>query len=329
VNRRQFISLLGGAAAAWPVAARGQQSERLRRVGILMPYPPSDMDAQARVRAFREALANHGWTAGDNVQFDERWTMDNMDLIRVTAANLVELKSDVIVATGGRVIPILMRMTRSIPIIVPGGTDPVERGWAESLARPGGNVTGFALSEHSIIGKMLQTLKEIAPSISRVAMIYNPDNPSAALVARSFETAAGPLAFQPIIAPVHGLADIEHAIKTLAGQPGGGIFFPVDLTVSALAEQTAAIVARHRLSAIYSDRVFMKNGGLVFYGVDRIDLYRRAASYVDRVLRGEKPGDLPYQLPTKYELMINLKTAKALGLSVPNTLLATADEVIE
>jgi ABC-type uncharacterized transport system substrate-binding protein len=329
MRRREFITLLGGVTAAWPLAARAQQGERMRRVGILIPFPPSDMESQTRVRAFREELRNRGWTAGGNVQFDERWTMDNMDLIRAAAANLVELKPDVIVATGGRVIPVLMQMTRSIPIIIPGGIDPVARGWVENLARPGGNVTGFAALEGSIVGKMLQTLKEIAPSISRVAMIYNPDNPGAALVARSFEASARELAIQPIIAHVHGLADIERAIKTLAEQPGGGIFFPLDLTVTALAEQTAAIVARHRLPAIYAERAFVKIGGLVYYGADRVDLYRRAASYVDRVLRGEKPGELPYQQPTKYELVINLKTAKALGLTIPNTLLATADEVIE
>jgi putative ABC transport system substrate-binding protein len=295
----------------------------------LMPYPPSNMVMQTRVQALREELRNRGWTAGGNVQFDERWTSDNMDLIRAAAANLLELKPDVVVAVGGRVIPVLMHLTRSIPIIVPGGSNPVQRGWAESLARPGGNVTGFSGSELSIVGKMLQTLKEIAPSISRVAMIYNPDNPGAALVARSFEASARSLAVQPIITRVHGLADIERAIATLAEQPGSGIFFPGDLTVQGLSEQTVAIVARHHLPAIYSERAFATLGGLVYYGADRIDLFRRAASYVDRVLRGEKPGDLPYQLPTKYELVINLKAAKALGLTVPNTLLATADEVIE
>src|ERR1700674_921180 len=328
MRRRDFITLIGGAAAC-PLAARAQPSDRLRRVGILMPYPPSNMVMQTRVQALREELRNRGWTAGGSVQFDERWTTDNMDLIRAAAANLLELKPDVVVAVGGRVIPVLMQLTRSIPIIVPGGSNPVQRGWAESLARPGGNVTGFSGSELSIVGKMLQTLKEIAPSISRVAMIYNPDNPGAALVARSFEASARPLAVQPIITRVHGLADIEGAIATLAEQPGSGIFFPGDLTVQGLSEQTVAIVARHHLPAIYSERAFVTIGGLVYYGADRIDLFRRAASYVDRVLRGEKAGDLPYQLPTKYELVINLKTAKALGLEVPPKLLFTADEVIE
>jgi putative ABC transport system substrate-binding protein len=328
MQRREFITLLGG-AATWSLAARAQQPERMRRVGIFMPFPPSNTEAQTRVRVFREALQNYGWTAGGNVQFDERWTADNMDLIRATAANLVELKTDVIVAVGARVIPILIQMTRSIPIIIAGGGDPVERGWVKNLALPGGNVTGFSNYENSIIGKMLQTLKEIAPSISRIAMIYNPDNPSAALDARSFDTASGALTFQPIIAPVHGLADIERTIKTLAEKPNSGIFFPLDLTVNALAEKITDIVARHRLPAIYSDRAFMKYGGLVFYGADRVDIYRRAASYVDRVLRGEKPGDLPYQQPTKFELVINLKTAKAIGVTVPPALLTSADEVIE
>src|SRR6202521_4194670 len=232
MRRRDFITLIGG-AAAWPLAARAQPSDRLRRVGILMPYPPSNMEIQTRVQALREELRNRGWTAGGNVQFDERWTSDNMDLIRAAGANLLELKPDVVVAVGGRVIPVLMQLTRSIPIIVPGGSNPVQRGWAESLARPGGNVTGFSGSELSIVGKMLQTLKDIAPSISRVAMIYNPDNPGAAFYARAFEASAGPLAIQPIIAHAHGLAEIERTTKTLSEQPSSGIFFAPDVTLNA------------------------------------------------------------------------------------------------
>ena len=327
MRRRHFLTIIISSAVAWPLAARAQQ---VKRVAILMPYPPSDREAQTRVRAFREALRNHGWTAGGNVQFDERWTIDNMDLIRAAAANLVELRPEVIVATGGRVIPVLMQLTRTIPIIVPGGSNPVERGWVKSLAHPGGNVTGFAIWDASIIGKMLQMLKEIAPKLSRVVMIYNPDNPGAVLGARWFETTAREIALQPIVSHVRELADIERIIATLAEQPGGGVYFPLDLTVTAHAEKITTILARHRLPAIYADRnVFMINGGLIFYGADRVDLYRRAASYVDRVLRGEKPGDMPYQLPTKYALVINLKAAAALGLKVPDTLLASADEVIE
>jgi len=252
-----------------------------------------------------------------------------MDLIRAAATNLVELKPDVVFAIGGRVIPILMQLTSSIPIIVPGGTNPVERGWVKSLARPGGNVTGFAQAELSIIGNMLQTLKEIAPNISHVAMIYNPDNPAAAFFGRSFEDAARSLAIEPVIAHIHSLTDIERAIETVAARPNGGVFFAFDVTLSAHLAQIVAIVARHRLPSIYSEPASVKVGGLVYYGTDRVDLYRRSASYVDRVLRGEKPGDLPYQQPTKYELVVNLKTAKALGLTVSPSLLARADEVIE
>jgi putative tryptophan/tyrosine transport system substrate-binding protein len=328
MKRREFIALLGG-AAAWPLMARAQQPERMRRIGILMPFLPTNAEMQARLRAFREELRKRGWAAGVNVQFDERWTSDNMDLIRSAATNLVELNPDAIVAQGARVIPILMELTRSIPIVTPSGTDPVARGYAQSLARPGGNVTGFATIELSIVTKMLQTLKEIAPSVSHISMIYNPDSPAGALFVRLFESAAGPLGFKPTIAHIHGLADIERAVAAAAAQPNGGIFVPLDVTIFTFAEQTVATVTQHRLPAIYSERVFVTSGGLAYYGTDRVELYRRAASYVDRVLRGEKVGDLPFQQPTKYELVINLATAKALGLTVPPTLLSIADEVIE
>jgi ABC-type uncharacterized transport system substrate-binding protein len=329
VRRRDFIALLGGTAVAWPLAASAQTGERMRRIGILMPYAPTDMEVQARVRAFREELRKKGWAKGVNVQFDERWTTDNMDLIRAAAANLAELTPDAIMAVGGRVIPVLMEATRTVPIVVPGGADPVERGWIKNLARPGGNVTGFAILEHSVIGKMLQTLKELAPNVARVAMLYNPDNVGATLYARSFEVAAPPLGVQAILSPIHGFADIERAVVAVAAQPDGGIFAAPDVTIASLMEQTVALITRHRLPAVYSERRAIAHGGLAFYGVDRIELYRGAASYVDRILRGEKPGDLPFQQPTKYELGINLKAAAALGLEIPPRLLFTADEVIE
>ena len=329
MKRREFIAVFGGAAAAWPLAARAQQGERMRRIGILMPYPPINAEMQARVRAFREELRKRGWAASVNAQFDERWTGDNMDFVRSAAANLVELNPDVILASGARVVPILMELTRSIPIVTPSASDLIERGYAGGLARPGGNVTGFGSIEPSILGKMLQTLKEIAPNVAHVSMIYNPDSPTGALFVRQFESAAGPLGVKPIIAHIHGLADIEGAVAAAAAQPNGGIFVPLDVTMSAFMEETIATIARHRLPAIYSERVFVTSGGLVSYGTDRVELYRRAASYVDRILRGEKAGDLPFQQPTKYDLMINLKTAKTLGLEVPPTLLARADEVIE
>jgi putative tryptophan/tyrosine transport system substrate-binding protein len=329
VKRREFITLLGGAAAVWPVAARAQQLERMRRIGMLMPYAPTDMEMQARVRAFREELRKRGWATRVNIQFDERWTTDNMDLIRAAAANLAELTPDAILAVGGRVIPVLMQATQTIPIVVPGGADPVARGWIQSLARPGGNITGFALLELSVIGKMLQTLKELAPNVARVAMLYNPDNVAATFYVHSFEAAAPPLGVQAILSPIHGLADIERVIVAMAAQPNGGIFAAPDVTTGSLMEQIVTLITRHRLPAIYWERFAIAHGGLAFYGVDRTELYRGAASYVDRILRGEKPGDLPYQQPTKYELVINRKAAAALGLEIPPRLLFTADEVIE
>jgi putative ABC transport system substrate-binding protein len=329
MQRREFITLIVGAAAARPLAAWAQQAGRVRRVGILMPFSPSDKEMQGRVQALKEELQNRGWTRGANIEFDERWTTDNMDLVRANAANLVELKPDVIVAIGGRVIPVLMQLTRTVPIIIPGSSSPVEAGFIKSLARPGGNVTGFATLELSVIGRILETLKQIAPGTSRVAMIYNPDNPVAINFRGLFESSALPLSVQPIIAPIHSIADIERAIEALAEQPNGGVFFPPDISTFALRDQVNAILARHRVPAIYTDRLYVTSGGLVSYDADRADIFRRTASYVDRVLRGEKPGDLPFQQPTKYQLTINLKTAKALGLTVPTTLLATADEVIE
>jgi putative tryptophan/tyrosine transport system substrate-binding protein len=328
MQRRDFITLLSG-AAAWPLAARAQQAPRQRRIGILMPYPPSDTEWQSRVGALRQELQRLGWTPGGNIEFDERWTTDNMDLVRANAANLVELKPDIIVTLGGRVIPVLMQLTRTIPIVIPGAGDPVGSRYVENLARPGGNVTGFGLFEFSVFGKILETLKQITPAASRVALIYNPDNPNAVFYRRLFEDATGPLAVEPIVMPIHSIADIERAIEALAEQPNGGVFFPPDITISALRDQILAIVARRRVPAIYTDRIFVTSGGLVSYDADRTEIFRRAASYVDRILRGEKPGDLPFQQPTKYQLTINLKTAKALGLTIPQSLLATADEMIE
>ncbi len=329
IRRREFIAFLGGAAVAWPLAARAQQANRVHRVGILMPFPKGDTEYETRVRAFRQELAKLGWTDGKNVQFDERWTADNMDVVRANATSLMASNPDAVLATGGRVIPILMQLSRSIPIVSPGASDPIAVGWATSLARPGGNVTGFTLFEISILGKSLTLLKQIAPAIVRVALIYNPDNPNTVFYRRTFETAAGPLGVEPIAVPVHGLADIDRAVASLADRQNTGVLFPPDVTTVALRDEVVALVARRRLPAIYSDPAFMKAGALACYGPDRVDLFRRSAGYVDRILRGEKAGDLPFQQPTKYELMVNLKTAKALGLELSPALLALADEVIE
>jgi len=329
MKRREFIALIASAAATWPLAARAQQSERMRRVAILVPYPKGDLEFEVRVRAFRQELGKLGWTDGDNLQFDERWTADNMELVWAEAASLVASNPDAILATGGRVTPVLMQLTRSIPIVIPVASDPLGVGWATSLARPGGNITGFAMLELSVLGKTLEILKQIAPAIVRVALIYNPDNPNTVFYRRTFQAAAGPLAVEPLDIPIHGLVDVERAVASLADQQNSGILFPGDLTTSALRREIVALVARRRLPAIYSESAFMRVGGLASYGADGVDLYRRSAGYVDRILRGEKPGDLPFQQPTKYQLVLNLKTAKALGLEVSPTLLALADEVIE
>jgi putative ABC transport system substrate-binding protein len=329
MKRRMFITLLGGAAAAWPLTARAQQGERIRRIGILTPYPKGDPEMGIRVRAFREELGRLGWTDGANVQFDERWTADHMDRVWAEAASLIASNPDAILATGGRVIPVLVQLSRSIPIVIPGASDPLGVGWATSLARPGRNITGFTSFEVSIYGKTLALLKQIAPAITHVAFIYNPDNPNTVIYKRTVEDAAGPLAVESIAVPIHGFADIDRAVAALADRQNSGVLFPGDLTTIALRDEIVALIARQRLPAIYSDPAFMRAGGLAFYGPDRIDLYRRSAGYVDRILRGEKAGDLPFQQPTKYQFIINIKAAKALGLELSPTLLALADEVIE
>jgi putative ABC transport system substrate-binding protein len=327
MKRRDFITLLG-AAAAWPLSARAQQ-ERVRRVGILMPYPKADAEISIRVRAFRQELGKLGWTEGKNVQFDERCTADDMDRVRADAASLIASNPDAVLATGGRVIPVLMQLSSSVPIIIPGSGDPLGVGWVTSLARPGGNLTGFTLFEVSLLGKSLALLKQIAPAIRRVAFIHNPDNPNTMVYRRTFENAAGPLAVEPVAAPVHSVADIERALASLADRQDSGVLVPPDIAILALRDEAVDLLARRCLPAIYSDPAFVKVGGLASYGPDRVDLFRRSAGYVDRILRGEKPGDLPFQQPTKYQLTLNLKAAKALGLELSPTVLALADEVIE
>jgi putative ABC transport system substrate-binding protein len=328
MRRREFLGVLGGAATAWPVVARAQQPIGMRRVGILMPYAADDPEFAARASALKDEIRKLGWT-DRNIQFDEHWTTDNMDRVRADVKSLIAAKPDVVVATGGRIIPVVLEATRSIPIVNPGAVDPVGTGWVKSLARPGGNITGFTVFEISMFGKVLDTLKRIALTTIRVAMIYNPDNPNSVLYRQTIEAFAGPLSLEPVNFPIHGLADIESAVASVAAQPNSGVFFLPDLTINALRAEVIALMERYRVPAIYSDPIFVKKGGLAYYGTDRIDLYRRAGGYVDRILRGEKPGELPFQQPTKYQLTINLKTAKSLGLELSPTLLATADEVIE
>jgi putative tryptophan/tyrosine transport system substrate-binding protein len=329
MERRAFIILFGGAAVAWPTVARAQQKERVRRIGILMPFPQNDAAGQARVGAFRKELLRLGWSEGNNVQFDERWSTDAMDVVRADAASLVELKPDVILTSADRVIPVLMNLTSSIPIVVGATSDPIASGAAESLARPGHNVTGFSLIEFSMFGKMLEILKLMAPDITRVGMIYNSDNPVGATYQRWFGSSAKELGVQPINLPIHDAASIERAIAGIAEQPNGGILSPPDLTITIHRTQVVNLTERHRVPAIYTNRFFGGAGGLVTYGADDVEMFRQAAGYVDRILHGEKPGDLPFQQPTTYRLTINIKTATALGLTVPPALLTAADEVIE
>jgi putative ABC transport system substrate-binding protein len=331
-RRREFIALIGGGCLLLAVKMKrawGQQPRRVRRIGILMPYPERDTESQTYVRAFRQELARLGWSEGGNVRFDERWSTSNMDLVKADAANLVALNPDVIVIVGDRVIPILTKLTRSIPIVVALTSDPIASGAVESLARPGRNVTGFSLIEFSIFGKMLETLKGLAPGISRVGMMYNPDNPVGAAYLRAFEMVAEPLGIQPIDSPIHDLADCERAIASLAEQPNSGVLIPPDVTIFALREQVSVLLASYRVPAISIYSALTAAGGLVSYGPDRTAMFRQSASYVDRILRGEKPGDLPFQQPTTYRLVVNVKAAKALGLTVPDTLLVAADEVLE
>jgi putative tryptophan/tyrosine transport system substrate-binding protein len=329
MKRREFIYVLSGALIATSRDALAQTTARLRRVGILLPYPKSDSEAQTRLVGFRQELRRLGWIEGQNLQIDLRWSTDNMDRVRADAAELVSLKPDVIFFTSQRVAPVMQQLTRAIPTVFVGVNEPVEQRLVISLARPGGNLTGFALNEPSTISKSLQILKEIAPNITRVALIFNPDNPSSAHFSRVFEDAAAKLGIQPTALPVHQSVEIERAIEDFSQKPNGGVLYPSDLTIVIHRDLIVSLAARHRLPACYPQSIIARSGGLVSYGADLRVQYRQAASYVDRILRGEKPGDMPVQQSTKYELVINLKTAKALGLTVPQTLQVAADEVIE
>jgi putative tryptophan/tyrosine transport system substrate-binding protein len=325
MRRREFIARLAG-AAAWPVAARGQS--RARVVGMLIPYPEDDENARARFDVFRQELAKLGWSEGRDVKLDVRWTTDDMDRVRAEAANLVQTKPDVIASSGDRVVAVFRQLTNSIPIVAV-ASELVGSGFVDSLARPNANVTGFSTIEFSVVGKMVETLRQLAPGLSRVGMIHNPDNPVGTVYGRAFDAVTAQLGLQPIVFPVHGVVDIERAIVNLAEHLNGGFIAPPDVTVITLATQVTSLAAQYRVPAVYNVSLYAKQGGLASYGPDLFSIFRRQASYVDRILRGEKVSDLPIQQPTSYQLVINLKTAKALGLTIPETLLATADEVIQ
>jgi putative ABC transport system substrate-binding protein len=329
IRRRDFITLLGGAAAAWPLAARAQQTERMRRIGVLMPLDESDPLAKSFVSAFTRALAGLGWTEGRNLRIDLRWASGDADRIRAFAQELVRLEPDIIVTNGVEATTAVQRETLTIPIVFANAGDPITSGLVTRLNQPGGNITGFANLEASLLGKCLELLSEIAPGLKRVAIMFNPDTAPASAYAPSFETAFRSLKVAPIITPVHNDLEIETAIIALGREPGGGLFIvPGAFTV---AHRTPIITAaaRNNVPAIYGFSYFAREGGLLSYGADPVDLVRRVSSYVDRILRGAKPGDLPVQFPTKYEMILNLKTAKALGITVPPSMRLLADEVIE
>jgi putative ABC transport system substrate-binding protein len=329
MRRRDFISLIGGAVAGWPLAARAQQPERMRRIGLLVSTAADNPEAQARKAAFLQGLQQLGWIEGRNVRIDHRWGAGDPERSRTNVAELVGLKPDVILASSALDMLALKRETSAIPIVFTMVYDPIRSGFVESLARPGGNVTGFTLGEFSLGGKMLELLKEMAPQVNRVAVVLNPNQPPHVAMLQAIEAVASSFAVRVTAAEVKNAAEIEPAIDVFAREPNGGLIVVPSPIVSAHRELVAALAARYRLPAIYGYRDFVKSGGMVSYGADPTDMFRRAALYVDRILKGEKPGELPVQNPNKFELIVNLKTAKALGLTISESFLLRADEVIE
>jgi len=327
VKRREFLTLLGG-AAAWPLAARAQQPERMRRIGVLMNVEADEPVGQPRIAAFVEGLQQLGWTDGRNVRIDTRWPGGDPDRVRKYAAELVGLAPNVILASASPSVAALQRVTRSVPIVFANVIDPVGAGFVASLARPGGNTTGFSSFEYSISGKWLELLKEIAPNVIRAAVVRDP-----ALAAGIGQFAAiqamAPPSFELTLIDMRDPGEIERAITAFARERNGGLIVTASSLAVTYRDLIISLARRYSLPNVYGFRYYPASGGLASYGPDVVDPYRRAAGYVDRILKGEKPADLPVQAPTKYELVINLKTAKALGLTVPESVLARADEVIE
>jgi len=326
MKRRDFITLIGG-AAAWPLAARAQQ-ERMRRIGVLLPAAADDAEFQTRVGAFLQGLQELGWTIGRNVRVDTRWATSNAASIRKHAAELAALAPDAILAFGASTVGPLLQETRTVPIVFPVVGDPVAAGFVESLARPGGNATGFMTFEYGMAGKWLELLKQIAPVVTRVAVLRDPAIPTGPAQFGVIQAAAPSAGMEVRTVDVRDAREIERGIAALARASNGGLIITASAGSQVHHNLIITLAARHKLPAVYYERLFASAGGLISYGPDFVDRFRRAAGYVDRILKGEKPADLPVQAP-KYELVINLKTAKALGLEIPQTLLATADEVIE
>jgi putative ABC transport system substrate-binding protein len=330
MRRRQFIAGLAG-AAAWPAVARAQQGNRVRRLGVLMAFEENDPQGKSYLSAFMQGLRELGWTDTRNVRVEIRWAADNLDRLRMLAKELVELEPDVLYTSSTPATSALQRETRTIPIVFASVSDPIGAGFVASLPRPGGNITGFINLEGTLGGKWLELLTEIAPGIKRAAILFNPDTaPSdGSDYLRSFEAAARSLKMEPIAVRVHSDAEIKMAITSLGREPGGGLVVMADVFTRVHRAAIISVAAENNVPAVYWQSVFVTDGGLLSYGPDYADIFRRAATYVDRVLRGEKPADLPVQFPVKFEITLNAKTAKALGLTIPETLLATADEVIQ
>jgi len=328
MRRREFITLFGGAAASWPLAARAQQGERMRRIGVLAPTAPDDAEAQTRFAALRQGLQRFGWIEGRNLQIDARWGAGDAGAIGSAATELAALAPDVIVASGSAAAAIL-QATRTVPIVFVSVPDPVGSGFVESLAQPGGNATGFIMFEYGLSAKWLELLKEIAPSVTRAAVLRDPAIVAGIGQFAVIQSAAPSVGVDVSAINMRDGAEIERAVTAFARRPNGGLILAASALAAIHRDLVVSLAARYKLPAVYITRYFVAGGGLVSYGPDFVDQYRRAAEYVDRILKGEKPADLPVQAPTKYELVINLKTAKALGLDIPTTVLASADEVIE
>jgi putative tryptophan/tyrosine transport system substrate-binding protein len=329
MRRREFITLLGGAVTAWPLAVRAQQPERVRRIGVFMLSTEGDQEAKAWLTAFQEGLQQLGWAQGRNISIDYRWAGDDWDRLQINAAELVKMAPDVLFAAATPALEALRQQTRSLPIVFVQVGDPVKLGFVANLARPGGNITGFTNFEHVIGGKWLELIRDTAPSAVRVLVIFQPDLAAQLAYLQPIEAAASTFRVELARAGVRNAVEIERAIDAFAQEPKGALIVLPSALGIAHRDLIVGLAARHQLPAIYPYPVFARSGGFISYGVDLADLYRRAASYVDRILKGAKPGDLPVQLPTKFELVVNLKAAKALGLTIPEPFLQHADEVIE
>ncbi len=330
MRRREFITLLGGAAAAWPLAARAQQPERMRRIGLLMASVETDPIGQERVEALRRGLREFGWVEGRNLEILLRWSGVDVARIQEYTAELVRVAPDLIVANATPVIAALKRATQSIPIVFVVVNDPVAQGIVSSVAHPGGNITGFSFLDYSVVEKSLELLKEVAPGIARLAVMFNPETyPYYNVFLRPFEASARRLSVEVTGTPIRAATEVEDIVAKIARQPGSGLILPPDPFTTVRRGPIIKSIEYHRIPAIYFFRQFVREGALMSYGADTADIFRRSANYVDRILKGTKPADLPVQAPTKFELAINIKTANALGLTVPEMLLARADEVIE